>query len=284
MAHGIACFARLVRVILGPGAVAEEKVDSGVSLVILGIDITIAEGGISYRPDAAKAKKWRSEIQKARVAQKLLPGPASKLAGRLSWGSTKMFNKFGRALLRPIFDQKTKRDGCTNPELDAALDWWDEILALEIAETRTWVKTGGRPAHLFCDARGAPPHLGAVLFVDGAILWTHCKPEEHLMHHFRSREDNQIMGLELLGAALGFSTFQQVLTGRKVVLHCDNKGAEVRPLSRCAYVSCAACVSSLGVHSERRNEVLGPRAACDCTLDASCSSQNGGLCKVGTYG
>ena len=35
------------------------------------------------------------------------------------------------------------------------------------------------------------------------------------------------MGLELLGAALGLSSFRKQLLGRSVVLHCDNSGAEV---------------------------------------------------------
>eukprot|EP00973_Karenia_brevis_P002177 293821-Karenia_brevis.AAC.1 len=35
------------------------------------------------------------------------------------------------------------------------------------------------------------------------------------------------MGLELLAISLAFCTFRQMLAGRKVVVHCDNTGAEV---------------------------------------------------------
>lgn len=35
------------------------------------------------------------------------------------------------------------------------------------------------------------------------------------------------MGLELVAVSLGLCTFIDMLRGKKVVVHCDNKGAEV---------------------------------------------------------
>ena len=81
--------------------------------------------------------------------------------------------------------------------------------------------------HLFCDARGYPPHLGAVLFVDGVCYWTHMEPSESVLKEFTCRSDNQIMGLELLSISLGMSTFQDKLRDRCVVIHSDNTGSEV---------------------------------------------------------
>lgn len=46
---------------------------------------------------------------------------------------------------------------------------------------------------------------------------------------FTRRRDAQIMGLELLSITLGLQTFKGMLQGRKVVIHSDNTGAEVRP-------------------------------------------------------
>ena len=40
------------------------------------------------------------------------------------------------------------------------------------------------------------------------------------------------MGLELLAVSLGLCTFVGLLRGKKVVVHCDNTGAEV--CSMCA--------------------------------------------------
>ena len=36
--------------------------------------------------------------------------------------------------------------------------------------------------------------------------------------------------LELLGVSMGFCSFERWIRGRKIIVHCDNKGAEVWPL------------------------------------------------------
>ena len=75
---------------------------------------------------------------------------------------------------------------------------------------------------------------GAVLLIDGQCYFTHYAPPEHLVAKFKRRRDNQIMGLELLSISLGFSTFEELLRGRKVVVHSDNTGSEAsRSLLSC---------------------------------------------------
>ena len=81
--------------------------------------------------------------------------------------------------------------------------------------------------HLFGDARGFPPHLGAVLYCDGGVWWTHMPAPPAVLAHFRARKDNQIMGLELLAISLGLCTFGEWLKDRSVVIHSDNTGSEV---------------------------------------------------------
>ena len=73
--------------------------------------------------------------------------------------------------------------------------------------------------------------------VDDACCWKHSRVPQHLLCRFRRREDHQIMGLELLGIALGLTTFASQLKHRKLVIHCDNTGAEVAisfPVVACA--------------------------------------------------
>ena len=79
---------------------------------------------------------------------------------------------------------------------------------------------------LFCDARGQPAHLAAVLYIDGNIVFADWAPPQSLMTLFQSRKDNQIMGLELLAIALGLSTFGELLLGRNVRVWSDNTGSE----------------------------------------------------------
>ena len=54
MDHGLECFARLVALLLGRDAVAEDKLECGTSLVILGILIELSERGYKCRPSKEK--------------------------------------------------------------------------------------------------------------------------------------------------------------------------------------------------------------------------------------
>ncbi len=224
--HGLQCFARLVRVLLGADAVAEGKLVAGPALCVLGIDHEMSAKGYRYKPAAEKVAKWIALIEEALTADCLMPGVASKLAGKLSWGCSFLFWRFGRAMLRPLFDQKSRRDGCIDPELRRALEWWLRVLRADLAELRPWSMPSTRPVHLFCDASGKGRHLGAVLFHDGEVYWSHMQAPKHVLKYFAVRGDRQIMGLELLAVSFALSTFVQHLRGRKVIVHCDNTGSE----------------------------------------------------------
>ena len=90
-------------------------------------------------------------------------------------------------MLRPIFDQTTRRDAVMDGQLRRALLWWADALALDVSETRGWDEPTSRVAHLFCDAAGEPAHLGAVLFIDGKCFWTHmAAPDECLSFFLRA--------------------------------------------------------------------------------------------------
>jgi len=124
--HALQVFARLARILLGPDAIAERKLECGKSLCVLGVDIALGKRGFRCRPAAKKVDRWVSMIDGALEADKLLPGRhlvcwrcffwapslcclmlasagvASKLTGKLSWGCSQMFRKLGRAMLRSV--------------------------------------------------------------------------------------------------------------------------------------------------------------------------------------
>ena len=131
-------------------------------------------------------------------------------------------------MLRPLHDQKSRRDGQLSPELVRALTWWLEILDSGLCERHEWSTQRQAPVHLFCDARGYPAHLGAVLIIDGKCLFTHMATSEMTMGSFRRRKDNQIMALELLSISLGMCTFADHFRGRDIVVHSHNTGSEAR--------------------------------------------------------
>ena len=138
MEHGMECFRDLVCLLLGDGAVAQAKCECGSSLCVLGIDVEPSRTGYTLKPSAAKVAIWRQSIARALDREELLPHEADKLSGRLSWACSRMFRRVGRAMLRPLYDQKTRWDGSMSPELRRSLVWWDEVLGAGIAEVREW--------------------------------------------------------------------------------------------------------------------------------------------------
>mgnify|MGYP006974868507 FL=1 len=111
MEHGLQCFAELVRLLLGVDAIAEEKTECDAGLCVLGVDTELSRSGLTFRPSADKRQKWVALIDAALSEDKLCPGIASKLAGKLNWGGAYLFHRIGRAMLRPIYDQQARRDG-----------------------------------------------------------------------------------------------------------------------------------------------------------------------------
>ena len=88
-------FARLVRVLLGSGAVADSTVDWGTELTILGVHVQLSERGIRTCPEQAKVIKWMQSIEEALDKGRLKPAQASKMSGRLAWLVRKLFKNRG---------------------------------------------------------------------------------------------------------------------------------------------------------------------------------------------
>ena len=169
-----------------------------------------------------------------------------------------LFSKIGRAMLRPIFDQKSRRDGQLCNELRRSLQWWLRVLGTDMVELRPWKPVTTKAGHLFCDASANPAQLGAVSILDGTWWWCHYTPPAHILSLFSKRNDNQIMGLELLAVALGLSTFADKLRSRRVVIHCDNTGSEA---SVCIFGPLFSLIVMTGVHAQRVRTRVGPCAA-----------------------
>ena len=52
-------------------------------------------------------------------------------------------------------------------QLVRAIEWWIKVLELGIVERMQWQQAKEEIVHLFCDASGSPPHLGAVACIGG---------------------------------------------------------------------------------------------------------------------
>ena len=134
-------------------------------------------------------------------------------------------------MLRPILQQAYAplKGGRVGRELRMALLFWKHVLAKNLTQAHSLVAEP-QQYELFTDARGQPPHLGAVLIPTGshcsAWTWTDCCVPDEVIDTFAGRDDDQIVGLETVGVILGLATFARQLHGLNVRVWCDNVAAE----------------------------------------------------------
>ena len=94
---------RMVKALLGDSAIAIEKLETGPSLTILGVEASVSRKGLKCIPDKKKRKRWIARIKAALRSGKLTSGEASKLSGALQWATQRLFRRLGRAMVRPIY-------------------------------------------------------------------------------------------------------------------------------------------------------------------------------------
>ena len=81
-----------------------------------------------------------------------------------------------------------------------------QVLGFDICETRPWrdSNTAVKPAGvLFTDARSTPPRVAAVLCIDKQTHYSDWEPTQDVLGLLKRRNDQQIMGLEILSIAFG---------------------------------------------------------------------------------
>ena len=226
--HAMRCFSRMVNALLGASAVSPHKFACGLPLDILGVTVQVNLQEVKCWPSEDKVVKWTRRIKDALDTKCLVPGLAGKLAGALSWAAQSMFNRLGRAMLLPLYRQqhKCRWQAKWSDELRLCLEWWSEVLRLELVQAKPIKHDDSHLVHLFADARGSPPRLAAVLLIDGRVLYSDWEPPSCLLACFETREDNQILGLELLAIAFGLSCFAELISHRRVFVWSDNTGSE----------------------------------------------------------
>ena len=110
-------------------------------------------------------------------------------------------------IVRPLFAQANRRTSGMGPSLRLALQWWQEVLKLDIAQERAWRNERRARAVVLADARGWPARAAAIVLVDGEIHWTSFPVPAEILGFFQPRGDNQIGSLEILAIAVAMSTF-----------------------------------------------------------------------------
>ena len=222
---------RLVAAILGESAMVDRKMECAASLLVLGVRVHPSAVGVRLELDQSKRLKYLDLVREALRTGKISMGAASKLAGKLSFTCCWCFNRLGRAMMKPIFAHShvPSRGNAIRPRLRLALQWWEVMLQQCVAEEYRFGSQGRPWFDLFCDARGSPPRLAAVLVdPNGKHAYTDCQPDRELVELYTEHGawDNNITNLELLAIVLGMSTFAHRLAGQNVRIWSDNTGSE----------------------------------------------------------
>ena len=227
-AHALQCFARVVRAIMGDDALAEHKLQHGMPLNVLGLTFTVTMDHIHIWPSQDKTDKWLGTIRHAIATKHLAAAEAGKLAGRLGFAAQHSFMGLGRTMLRPLFCQQYAPlpRGRVGPLLQLALQWWELALELPLQQQVPVRPDGREVVELFCDARGTPPRIGAVLVDRAEMTYTDWEPPLEVVQALHGRKDEQIMAMELIAIVVGLATFMERCRGRCIRVWTDNAGGE----------------------------------------------------------
>ena len=76
----------------------ERKTEHGPTLVVLGVQVAVDQEAFHCHLPEDKRIRWQKKLERSLRENRLLPGTATKLAGRLQWANTCIFHKCGRAI------------------------------------------------------------------------------------------------------------------------------------------------------------------------------------------
>ena len=230
------------RVFLGKDAVSAKKLNHGNPLVILGVMVELQPDGLKASVAPDKAEKWAVGVRRALDEKRLSQSDATRLGGRMNFLNANAFGRChalrwapgecarerrrcGRAMLRPIYAQQNRplRGARLSDQLRTALEWCLDVLEMGLGRTRPF-RVCGPCVTILTDARGSPARLGAVAYFAERREWTTLGVEGEI--NFETRNDSQIVGLELAAVAMAVATWSRDLEGARLRVFIDNTAAE----------------------------------------------------------
>ena len=179
-----------------------DKADVGSCVVVLGVEITLDGEDSFWRLSPMKRQRWIDDLKTVLADDKLTPGHASKLCGRLAFLNSRGSNKIGRGLLRPLVWRQScaRRDVTLTPRLWFALKWF--LAVLDQACSRR-INLGLRilpPVVLIYSDAEQNGHIGAVAeFPSGQMYYLQGHLPWKIKRLFRRRKTN-IVAYDLLAA------------------------------------------------------------------------------------
>ena len=111
-----------------------DKHATGQEMVLLGLRITLHNEMSEWSLDDRKSEAWIQDLEQALKENCLTPAQASKLCGRLAFLNCHIFNRLGRALLRPLIWRQHQQRGsiALTRRLRWSLQWFTVVLTRKL--------------------------------------------------------------------------------------------------------------------------------------------------------
>lgn len=202
-------------------------------LPILGIEVDVtstheASGHpVGFRPDEAKASRWRQELQQVLSTGLASAACIERLAGRLNFGCEAVWGALGRSHLRSLYQfahaSHHLRVGPLPQDLLSDLHWWAGQLQPPVPQRTRWLLPRGSPLVLYTDAEGGGG-VGAVLAASGQVL-SMCSRAPPSFYRGLPARKTHICALEAAAVPLAVSHWANLLRDRDVLIYIDNQSA-----------------------------------------------------------
>ena len=185
-----------------------EKESVGDEMLLLDIQVVLRSDATTWQFNPTKAEVWISEFQKALNDDHLPPALAAKFCGRIAFLNSTVFNRIGRALLRPLIWRQLQRFGQTTltKRLRASLTWFIAVLKMN---PRREIPYTPSPRHdrviLYSDADGSGGLAAVAIRRDTKIFMRGTVPR-NLRKRLRRRKTN-IVAFELIIAVAAMVSF-----------------------------------------------------------------------------
>ena len=222
-----------------------DKEDVGHTLQLLGLQITVDNFSASWRLGQAKRYQWMAELRNVLCSNLLEPGLAAKFCGRFAFLNAYLFNRLGRALLRPLIWRQKQQYGShkLTRRLRHALLWFLSVLERGLSRVTPLMKSLDLPTVLlYTDAENTARFGVVAQSPDGELVYLKGRIPQRTRSLLSLRKTN-IVAFELIAALIPFLCLQRVLRGHRVVHFIDSTAAlacVIRGFSRKPDLACLA--------------------------------------------
>ena len=204
-----------------------DKCQIGTELTWLGLRIELRKDPSTWMRDSQKANECIRHLEECLENNILLPSEASKMCGRLAFLNTHVFNRIGRALLRPLIWRQLQNYGpySFSQRLRFVLQWFRALLHSQLSRSIPYRSSlATHVVLLYTDAESSG-HISAVAIRGPDMMFFDVDVPTIVRRRLHFRK-TQIVAFELIAGIVGIDTFQHLIgPGGRLIHFVDSRPA-----------------------------------------------------------